>query len=385
MALAYRQPETVIVAARFFDGETIGGPVTIEILEGHVSKVHLGRVSMETVPSVHLPKTAMLVPGFIDLQVNGGGDTLLNDEPTATSVAAIAAAHLQLGTTTLLPTLITDEPDALLQLAAAADDALKVPGVAGFHLEGPFINPDRPGIHRKDFIRPLDEAGFALLQKFTGCGRILVTLAPECVGPDIVKRLSNIGFIVSIGHSDATSQETETAFDAGALAVTHLFNAMSQMTGRSPGVVGAVLASRSAFAGIICDGLHVAAESISAAWRALGPRRLFLVSDAMPTVGGMRPEFKLHGRMIRLADGRLTDDSGTLAGAHLSIAEAVRYVIRNCSIPVEDALAMATSTPANLLGLQGTIGCIREGSRADFCCLEEGVVTGVWKSGKQIR
>jgi N-acetylglucosamine-6-phosphate deacetylase len=373
-----------ISAHRHFDGEVLGGPVTIGIADGRIRSIVNGHRPTGAAADVTLPENVLLVPGFVDLQVNGGGGVLLNDAPGPEGAAAIAAAHRVHGTTTLLPTLITDAPEKMERLFAGAKAILALPGIAGLHLEGPYINPERSGIHPREHIQRLDQAGLAMLLAFAGRGRTMVTVAPEITGDAAIRRLAGAGVIVSLGHSQATAEEAESAFRSGAACVTHLFNAMSQMTAREPGLVGAALSSASAGAGVIADGIHVADASLRAAWRALGPQRLFLVSDAMPTVGSPAEAFVLQGRTIRLSDGRLSDEAGTLAGAHLTMHDAVRHAVDSVGLPLTDVLAMATRTPAAVLGMDGEVGCIRVGARADFCALSPEGLKGVWQGGRMV-
>lgn len=372
-----------IHAERIFDGGSIVGPRRVEIADGRIVAVLEGGRSLDADESIALPAGRILTPGFIDIQVNGGGDMLLNDTPTAETVSRIAAAHLPFGTTGLLPTLITDEPEKLEALAAAASGAMALPGVLGFHLEGPHLNPLRKGIHPPSCIRPLAEEDFRRLEAFGAHGRSLVTLAPELAPAGAVARLVRAGLRVAAVHSEATGAVMAAAANDGLTGVTHLFNAMSQLTPREPGIVGAAMADERLFAGIIADGIHVAPQSLQAAFRAMGQERLMLVTDAMPTAGGIRPGFSLQGRAITLRDGRLTDEAGTLAGAHLTMVEAVRNAVSMMGASLADALAMASTTPARFLGLQDTLGAVKPGMRADLVALDAAIgIAGVWLKGR---
>lgn len=325
----------------------------------------------------------MLAPGFVDAQVNGGDGVLFNDNPTPEGLRRITMAHARLGTTSILATLISGAP-ALRRRALDAvrvGRTLGIPGLRGIHIEGPFIAHARRGIHPPDALAPLTDTD---MQDFTGDVPVplLLTLAPDVVAPDQIRALTAAGVTVFIGHTDACCEAARLAFDAGAVGATHLFNAMSPLTSRAPGAVGATLDHRTAYAGIIADGHHVHPAAIRLAYRALGAARLFLVSDAMPTVGLNSPtHFMLSGRRIALTDGRLTDDAGTLAGAHLSMAEALRYAVTAAGIPLTDALRMATATPADCLGLRDT-GRITGGARADLVALDPALrVAAVWQGG----
>jgi N-acetylglucosamine-6-phosphate deacetylase len=296
------------------------------------------------------PVGGILSPGFVDLQVNGGGGVLLNQTPTPDGMAAIAAAHRALGTAAILPTLITDAPEVLARAAAAAIAARDRPGIAGLHIEGPHIAPARRGTHDARFIRPLDSATIETVRALRAAGvRVMITLAPEACAPGQIALLAATGAIVSIGHSDATAPAVRAAIAEGAACFTHLFNAMSPLLHRAPGVVGAALNSHLP-AGIICDGIHVADELVGLAIRARPePDLMFLVSDAMPTVGGP-DRFRLYDMDIFLCHGRLVNTEGSLAGAHVTMAESVARLVAVVGLPVETALRMAVTVPARVIG-----------------------------------
>lgn len=373
-----------VAANALFDGETILGPRVVAIKDGRIAGV-----TKRAPPGIaveQLPQDVVLAPGFVDLQVNGGGGLLFNDAPTTDALRRIAAAHAQLGTTALLPTLIS----APRHLRAAAMAAVRtavaenVPGICGLHLEGPFLSPARRGIHPAEALGVPSESELAELS-VPFPAPLLLTLAPEIVPPDAITTLAAAGGRVFLGHSDASLAEATAALNAGALGFTHLFNAMSQLTARAPGMVGAALDSRDAACGIIIDGLHVHPAAIRLAFAALGPARLFLVSDAMPTVGDARADgFLLNGRLVRRTGARLADEAGTLAGAHLSMAEAVRNAVRLVGLPREAALRMATATPADRVGLADR-GRIAAGVRADLVALDSDLrVLAVWQGGVRI-
>jgi N-acetylglucosamine-6-phosphate deacetylase len=377
-----RQEHFLIAAEQLFDSAAMLGPHAVEIMGDRIVALHRAGQAPADLPVTKLPPDAMLAPGFIDLQVNGGGGALLNDAPSVETVRRIAAAHRRHGTTGLLPTLITDAPERMAALAACAAEGLTVPGVLGFHLEGPFLNPSRKGIHPVEHIRQPDETDAATLLGFGQIGRSMVTLAPERLAPDLLRRLAAKGLRVAIGHSEANAAEVEEAVADGATGVTHLFNAMSQMTPREPGIVGQTLVDDRLFAGLICDGLHVAAANLRAALRAKGRDRLMLVTDAMSLVGSDATEFTLHGRRIALADGRLTDAQGTLAGAHLSMIDAVWNAVEMMGVTLNDALIMASRTPARFLGLGGELGGIAPGYQADLVAFAGREVVATWIAGR---
>jgi N-acetylglucosamine-6-phosphate deacetylase len=325
----------------------------------------------------------MLAPGFIDLQVNGGDGVLLNDQPTVQGMHAIAAAHRRLGTTAILPTLITDTRGQMIVAIEAAREAVGRNGVLGLHLEGPFISPARPGIHRKDRIVRAEMRDLDVLRRLPP--HSMLTLAPECVPEGFVRALVDAGIRVSAGHSEASAEVMQRALDEGLTGVTHLYNAMPPLMGRAPGIVGMALAEPRLIAGLIVDGHHVDPISVRAAFAAKGADDIALVSDAMPSVGSSETQFQLMGRTISLRNGKLTSDDGTLAGAHLDIATAVKNAVTLAGIALEDALRAATLTSANFLGLDGDHGVVAPGAHADFVALSNDLhVLSVWAGGERV-
>lgn len=311
-----------------------------------------------------------LLPGFIDTQVNGGGGVLFNDAPTAQGIAAIGAAHARFGTTGFLPTLISDRPEVIAKALDAVDGAMAagVPGVLGIHIEGPFINAARKGIHLEERLRPLDRAMIEVLVR-PRRGVVMVTLAPELTDPADLAHLAAAGVLISAGHTDASFEQASAGFSAGITGVTHLFNAMSPLLHRAPGMVGAALDHDEVFCGIIADGVHVAGPALRLALRAKGAERLMLVSDAMPGVGNGGQPFLLDGREIFVKDGVCTDVHGTLAGSGLDMAGALRNMVALGRTDVPTASLMASATPAAFLGLGDTHGTLAPGKRADFVIL----------------
>ena len=326
-----------------------------------------------------------LVPGYVDTQVNGGGGVLFNDHPTVAGIRAIGAAHAQYGTTAFLPTLISDSLEIVAAGLDAVDAAIEqgVPGVVGIHVEGPFLNPARKGIHDAKHFRALDDAAIDLLTR-PRKGVVMVTLAPERNDPASIERLVAAGVIVSIGHSDATYEQARAAIDAGARGVTHLYNAMSPLKHRDPGVVGAVLEDQHVYAGLIVDGAHLHPAAIRVALAARPIDRFMLVTDAMPTVGAASKEFILNGQRIHVENGVCVDDHGTLAGCDLDMATAVGNTVE-LGVPFEDAVAMASANPAAFLRLSHRIGSIDVGHSADFVWLAADLsVRGTWIAGNRI-
>ncbi|HVI98139.1 MAG TPA: N-acetylglucosamine-6-phosphate deacetylase [Sphingomonas sp.] len=326
----------------------------------------------------------LLLPGFIDCQVNGGGGALFNADPSVATIATIAAAHRRFGTTGLLPTLISDDLSVVERGIAAVDAAIAegMPGILGIHIEGPFLNPARRGIHSEAKLRRLED-GLVDLLAAPHRGKTLVTLAPERATPAQVARLVAADVIVSAGHSDADYDTVRAAIDAGLTGFTHLFNAMSQLANRAPGMVGAALEDDATWAGIIVDGHHLHPATVRVAVRAKRPDRLMLVTDAMPSVGSDASTFELQGRTIRREGDILRGDDGVLAGSTLTMAGAVANMIAQGRVPLRTAAAMASTTPAAFLGIADRTGAIAAGFAADLVLVDDGLtVERTWIAGQ---
>ncbi|MDE2384894.1 MAG: N-acetylglucosamine-6-phosphate deacetylase [Alphaproteobacteria bacterium] len=358
-----------------------------KMLEGHTVGIE-GREITAVLPAAELPSSAevidlgdgFLAPGFIDVQVNGGGGVNLNDTPTARGVLTIASAHRRFGTTGLLPTVITDAPEVLLAATDAVRGARAAdPAVLGIHIEGPFLDPVRKGAHEAQFIRPMSPEDVTWLSDLH-CGSVLLTLAPNKVSAADVATLATEGLHICLGHAEASHAEAMAALQAGAKGFTHLFNAMSQMTGREPGMVGTALGS-DAFAGLIADGFHVHEAMLKLAIKAK-PGKIMLVTDAMCTAAGGPDHFYLQGREVRVKDGRLELPDGTLAGSNLTMDEAVRFCVGRLGLPLEQVLPLASANPAAFLGLGHRLGHIRPGHLASLVYLNQDLhVQQTWVEG----
>jgi N-acetylglucosamine-6-phosphate deacetylase len=373
---------TALLADRLFDGDEFQAGRALLLEDGKI----LGVIPRSEIPSnaeIHdLGRDSLIAPGFIDVQVNGGGGVLFNDETTPEGLKAIAAAHRKYGTTGILPTLITDDRKVMAKAVAAGHKAMGFPGILGLHFEGPFLNEVRKGVHRADLIAEMEPGDLDLLRDLATFGRSLLTVAPECVRPGFIKELTTAGLLVAAGHTDASVQDMRRAAEEGMTGVTHFSNAMTPMAGRLPGAMGASLTDDRLFAGIICDGYHVDAVVLQIAWRAKGRDQLMLVTDAMPSVGAPDPDFDLQGQRISLRDGRLVTSEGGLAGAHLAMSWAVARAVPIMGVTQEDALIMASRTPARFLGLQDQLGRLAPGYRADLVALDaKGDVLGTWIAG----
>jgi N-acetylglucosamine-6-phosphate deacetylase len=376
-----------LFAKRIFDGEAWHENAAL-VVRGDAIKGIVGRdeiaAGAEIVEAGH-----MLAPGFVDLQVNGGGGVMLNDHPDVEGIETICRAHAPFGTTALLPTLITDTPEVTAATVAAGIEATrkKVPGFVGLHLEGPHLSIARKGAHDPKLIRPMTDADLAaLVDARKGLPVLLTTIAPESVTPQQVAALAGAGIVVSLGHTDTTYATARAYAEAGAAKVTHLFNAMSQAGNREPGMVGAALDTAGLYAGLIADGIHVHAANIANAVRAKrGPGKIVLVTDAMATIGTDMTSFTLNGRTIYRKDGRLTLEDGTLAGADLDMISAVRFMHREIGIDLGEALRMASLYPAQAIGQGGRLGSFASGAAANIVALSgELDIAGVWIDGKQV-
>jgi N-acetylglucosamine-6-phosphate deacetylase len=362
-------------AALVVQGDAVEGILPVGAIPSGVARIDTGG--------------GMLAPGFVDLQVNGGGGVMLNDHPDVASLATICRAHAPFGTTALLATLITDTPAITAAAIAAGTEAArqKLPGFLGLHLEGPHLSVARKGAHDPALIRPMTDADeAALIAARKNLPVLLTTIAPESVEPGRVAALAKAGIVVSLGHSD-TGYATAKAFaDAGASVVTHLFNAMSQIGNREPGLAGAAIDIGGLSAGIIADGIHVDPATMLIALRAKqGPGRIVLVTDAMATIGTDMTSFTLNGRIIYRKDGSLRLADGTLAGADLDMISAVRYVHRVVGLDLSEALRMASLYPAQAVGQAHRLGRFANGTAADIVALSDDLdVKGVWIGGDRV-
>lgn len=374
----------LLTGARVFDGDGLG-PGSVLVEAGRITAIVPADARVTDAEIVELDG-GILAPGFVDLQINGGGGLMLNDSPDVATVAVMAAANAGLGATTILPTLITDTPEVTRRAVDAVADAVAkgVPGIAGLHLEGPHLSLARKGAHDPALIRPMTESDLGFLVGAAArLPRLLVTLATESVTPEQIARLAAAGIVVSLGHSDCSHDAACTAIAAGARVATHLFNAMSQLGNREPGLVGTVLDDGRISAGLIADALHVHPASIRAALAAKrGPGEIFLVTDAMAPAGTDMAEFTLNGRLIRRENGRLTLADGTLAGADLDFPRALRVLRDDVGVPLDRALRMATLAPARVIGLDDRCGRIAAGRAADMVHLGDGLeLRAVWQGG----
>ena len=372
-----------LTGARVFDGERINDGLAV-VIEGACIVDVVANENLSMGIKRHNLDGGLLVPGFIDVQVNGGGGALLNDNPTIDTVRRIAESHRKFGTTGLLPTVITDAPDVLSKAIAAvkAARAENVPGILGIHIEGPFLDKERRGAHALRFIREMTEADVTQITAID-CGSVMLTLAPNRVAPTLIKSLAANGVFVSLGHSEASLAEVTNALASGARAFTHIFNAMSQMNGRDPGMVGAALADPHSFCGLIADGYHVHDAAMRVALAAKPKDRMMLITDAMPTAAGGPDSFELQGRAVQRVNGKLLLADGTLAGSNLTMDVALRYCVERLGAALEDALQMASLNPAAFLGRDHELGRIKPGYLASLVHLDDDLrVLETWIDGR---
>lgn len=327
--------------------------------------------------------SGVLLPGFIDIQVNGGGGVLFNQSPDFEAIVKIAKAHQAFGTTSWLPTLVTDSIEKMNLAADAVAQAItqKELGVVGIHFEGPHLSVTKKGIHSDAFIRQLTDAEKNIYSR-KDIGKVMVTLAPEMVAPELITELVELGVIVSLGHSNATFGQTQKALQAGATGFTHLFNAMSAFTSREPGMVGAALLDQNSYSGLIMDGIHVHPESARATFKT--QPNLMLVTDAMPPVGSSQDSFEFFGEKIQRQGNQLTDQYGRLAGSVLDMASAVKNAMEMLQISLPKAVALASKNPALFLGLHEQYGSLAVNKKANMVLINgECEVISSWIEGLQ--
>lgn len=370
-----------ILAKRCFDGTHFHDDTLIRVESGKIHSVEpnfKGCAEFET--------TDLVCSGFIDVQVNGGGGALFNNAPSSITLTRMVKAHAQYGTTAMLPTLITDELDVMHAAANAVSEAIasKQAGILGIHFEGPHLSIAKKGIHPSASIRPLKDEEMQLLMR-KDLGIVKVTLAPEQVSEQCIRKLVDAGVIVSLGHSNASSEQTVESLNGGATGFTHLFNAMSPMVGREPGVTGTALQRQDVYCGLIVDFLHVHKQNCQLAYQCKGPQKLVLVTDAMHHVGSEQSRLPYLDTFIQRNGDKLTIEDGTLAGSALDMASAVRNCHQTLNLPLDHVITMASRTPATWLGIQNKRGAVQPGYQADLVALDQSLtVTNTWIGGEHV-
>ena len=367
-------------AKQLFDGQTFLNDQVLTIIDGNIEHID------QNITDIDFAIDDLIVPGFIDLQVNGGGGVLFNTTPSLDGIKAIMLAHAQFGTTAMLPTLITDKLDVMVQAADAIALALKenVPGILGIHFEGPHLSVAKKGAHSAEYIRPISAEEWQVLKR-TDIGKIVVTMAPETLSVIDITRMVSLGIKVCLGHTNADYNTAQAAVDAGADGFTHLFNAMSPLQGREPGVTGCALLNDKASCGLIVDGQHVDFATCKLALKTKPVGKIFLVTDAMPPVGTSDTEFDFFDRKVYLADGKLTSTTGELAGSVLDMVTAVKNTHTRLNVPLDEAIKMATQYPASYIKQSDLRGVLRQGYQADFVVLDKKLnVNATWIAGQKI-
>ena len=375
-----------LVNARVLAGDVLRDGLAVVIEDGRIAMVcDAGALPPDCEPRDLGGHT--LLPGFIDVQVNGGGGVLFNNAPTVDTLRRIAEAHRRFGTTGLLPTLISDDVAVMRAAIAAVREAILqgVPGILGIHLEGPYLAAARKGTHDAGRFRVPDEEEIALASSLDN-GVTMLTLAPECVPEATLRAFAARGVVLCAGHTAATYAQARAGLDAGIRGFTHLYNAMTPLQGREPGVVGAALEDRDSWCGIIVDGHHAHPASLRVALAAKPRGKLVLVTDAMPPVGADDPSYVLYGDTITVRDGVLRNAEGALAGSALDMASAVRNTVDWLDVSLEEAARMASTYPAEWIGLGDRLGRIAPGHRADLVLLDDGLqVVETWIDGASVR
>jgi len=370
--------DLIISADKIFDGHTMHHQAQLSVTDGRVSHIS----AIDNKATIHIE--GLICPGFVDLQVNGGGGALLNTHANVDGLNMMLAAHRQFGTTAMLPTLITDTIEVMQQAADAIAQAINagVAGVIGVHFEGPHLSVAKKGAHSQQYIRDISEQEWQIFSR-TDLGQIIVTLAPENVARDDISRMCDLGIKVFLGHSNADFITAQAALDAGACGFTHLFNAMSPFTSREPGMVGAALLNDNAICGLIVDGHHVDYAACRLALKTKPAGSIVLVSDAMAVIGTDIERFDFFDREIIRHGTRLTSTTGELAGSALDMASAVRNSVEHLGLTLEESLRMASYYPAKCLGIEQCFGQLIQGARADFIALDKSLmVTQRWILGQ---
>ncbi len=373
-----------LIADQLFDGEQLHEQRPLCIEDGYIR-------ALDTVcGATEIRLKGLLAPGFVDCQVNGGGGLLFNQAPTLETLERMAKTHARYGTTSMLPTVISSDYEVAMHAAAAVNQALAsgLPGIIGIHFEGPHLSAEKRGIHNQSVLRPAADHELALYRR-KDLGTVLITVAPETFTTEQISELVKQQVLVSLGHSNATADQTQAALHAGATGFTHLFNAMSPLTSREPGMVGIALTDPNSWCGLIADGHHVHPLCAQLALK-LKPRgKMLLVTDAMWTPDASQQEFRFEDHAITLHNKRLQSSTGQLAGAAISMLDAINYTIRVLGVDMPEALRMASLYPAQFLGRSSEIGQLKPGCRADLVQLSsslDGTLTlqNTWLRGRSL-
>ena len=368
----------IFCGERFYDDHAllVEGKSIVDIVDKNNTPDNFNKIELDQ---------GILAPGFIDLQVNGGGGVLFNNSPNKESLNTIIKAHQFFGTTSIMPTVISDSLEVLEQCIKTVTEEIKNnSSLLGIHIEGPFFNTKYRGVHQKKYISSINSDYLNLFESLKGFP-VMLTLAPECISSQQLKHLTSLGIKTLAGHSDASYDKLDDAIKNGLDGFTHLFNAMGQISAREPGVVGSALHFENTFASIIVDLHHVHPSLIQLAYQLKPKGKLFFISDSMATINHGKPSFELYDEVVNESDGRLVNSEGKLAGSSITQIDAVKNVYQKCNIPLNQALAMASRYPAEYLGIENHLGSLKPGYRADLVHFDSNFkVHNVWVSGKQI-
>ena len=374
-----------ITGSKLFNGIDFIENKALLIEDQHIA----GIVNKDAIPTdfqVKKLEGGILSPGFIDLQVNGGGGKLFNNSPDKESLNTIISAHQYFGTTSIMPTVISDSLNILQKCTDTISNEIdNNHSLLGIHIEGPFFNVKYRGVHQKQYINTINASYlnlFETLDKFP----VMLTLAPECISIKQLKHLKSLGFKILAGHTDANYDQLEEAVKYGLDGFTHLFNAMGQISAREPGVVGSAFDFDETSASIIVDLHHVHPSLINLSFKQKPKGKLFFVSDSMATINHGEPSFELYDEVVSESNGRIINSEGKLAGSSITQIDAIKNAYQKCSIPLESAISMATLYPAEYLGVSDYIGQLKKGYRADLAHFDSNFhVQNVWLAGKQIK
>ena len=368
----------IFCGERFYDDHAllVEGKSIVDIVDKNNTPDNFNKIELDQ---------GILAPGFIDLQVNGGGGVLFNNSPNKESLNTIIKAHQFFGTTSVMPTVISDSLEVLEQCIKTVTEEIKNnSSLLGIHIEGPFFNTKYRGVHQKQYISTINSDYLNLFESLKGFP-VMLTLAPECISSQQLKHLTSLGIKTLAGHSDASYDELDDAIKNGLDGFTHLFNAMGQISAREPGVVGSALHFENTFASIIVDLHHVHPSLIQLAYQLKPKGKLFFISDSMATINHGKPSFELYDEVVNESDGRLVNSEGKLAGSSITQIDAVKNAYQKCNIPLNQALAMASRYPAEYLGIENHLGSLKPGYRADLVHFDSNFkVHNAWVSGKQI-
>jgi len=368
----------IFCGERFYDNHAllVEGKSIVDIVDKNNTPDNFNKIELDQ---------GILAPGFIDLQVNGGGGVLFNNSPNKESLITIIKAHQFFGTTSVMPTVISDSMEVLEQCIKTVTEEIKNnSSLLGIHIEGPFFNTKYRGVHQKQYISTINSDYLNLFESLKGLP-VMLTLAPECISSKELKHLTSLGIKTLAGHSDASYDELDDAIKNGLDGFTHLFNAMGQISAREPGVVGSALHFENTFASIIVDLHHVHPSLIQLAYQLKPTGKLFFISDSMATINHGKPSFELYDEVVNESDGRLVNSEGKLAGSSITQIDAVKNAYQKCNIPLNQALAMASRYPAEYLGIENHLGSLKPGYRADLVHFDSNFkVHNAWVSGKQI-